>query len=70
MPTSDKSKAKGISASSFLDLRAELAKKQEEFTKSRSAGKPTYTTGGVPRPENKVCANHVVMGLGKRVNEL
>ncbi|KAK0204735.1 hypothetical protein DFS33DRAFT_1382635 [Desarmillaria ectypa] len=42
-----KSKAKGISASSFLDLKAELAKKEEEFTNKSSSGKK------LSKPEKK-----------------
>ncbi|KAK0235846.1 hypothetical protein EDD85DRAFT_617666 [Armillaria nabsnona] len=34
-----KSKAKGISASSFLDLKAELAKKEGEFSRNAASGK-------------------------------
>ncbi|KAG7451122.1 uncharacterized protein BT62DRAFT_984358 [Guyanagaster necrorhizus] len=34
-----RSKAKGISASSFLDLKAELAKKEEEFARNSASGK-------------------------------
>ncbi|KAK0469850.1 uncharacterized protein EV420DRAFT_70686 [Desarmillaria tabescens] len=42
-----KSKAKGISASSFLDLKAEIAKKEEEFSRKSSSGKKS------PKPEKK-----------------
>ncbi len=34
-----KSKAKGISASSFLDLKTELAKKEGEFSRNTASGK-------------------------------
>ena len=37
MPPVDKAKAAGISASSFFDLKAELAKKEEEFAKNKAA---------------------------------
>ena len=43
-------RAAGVSASSFFDLKAELAKKEEEFTKSKAAGKSTSLVGGVKRP--------------------
>ncbi|KAF8656817.1 hypothetical protein AX16_002366 [Volvariella volvacea WC 439] len=51
MSHSSKSKAKGISASSFFDLKAELAKKEEELAKAKAAGQSTYIVGGVKRPE-------------------
>jgi len=34
----EKAKAKGISASSFFDLKAELSKKESEFTRNKGAG--------------------------------
>ncbi|KAE9407787.1 hypothetical protein BT96DRAFT_850413 [Gymnopus androsaceus JB14] len=48
-----KSKAKGISASSFLDLQAELSKKKEQFEQEKTAGKSRYIVGGVQRPDKK-----------------
>ncbi|KAF8071728.1 hypothetical protein FPV67DRAFT_893278 [Lyophyllum atratum] len=49
----NKAKAKGVSASSFLDLKAELSKQEEQFTKSKVAGKASYIVGGVKRPDKK-----------------
>jgi hypothetical protein len=49
-----KAKAKGISASSFLDLKAELSKQEDEFSRSKAAGKSNFIVGGVKRPD-KVC---------------
>ncbi|KAI9000582.1 hypothetical protein BD414DRAFT_5935 [Trametes punicea] len=49
MPPVDKAKAAGVSASSFFDLKAELAKKEEEFAKNKAAGKATAVVGGVKR---------------------
>lgn len=49
-----KAKAAGVSAGSFLDLKAELAKKEEEFAKKKAAGKSVAVVGGVKRPD-KVC---------------
>jgi len=46
-----KSKAKGLSASSFFDLKAEISKQEEEFTKGKAAGKANYIVGGVRRPD-------------------
>ncbi|TFK72914.1 hypothetical protein BDN72DRAFT_835522 [Pluteus cervinus] len=54
MSHASKSKAKGISASSFFDLKAEVSKKEEEFSKNKASGKSTYTVGGVSRPDKKV----------------
>ena len=45
MAPSSKAKASGVSASSFLDLKSELAKKETEFAKRKAAGK-TYDVGG------------------------
>jgi hypothetical protein len=39
--TTNKAKAAGVSASSFLDLKAELAVKEQDFLKSKAAGKAT-----------------------------
>ncbi|CAK5268546.1 unnamed protein product [Mycena citricolor] len=47
-----KSKAKGVSASSFLDLKAELSKQTDEFTRNK-AGTAGYVVGGVKRPDKK-----------------
>jgi hypothetical protein len=41
MPPKNKAKAAGVSASSFLDLKAELSKHEEEFAKNKDAGKST-----------------------------
>ncbi|KAF5371861.1 hypothetical protein D9615_009564 [Tricholomella constricta] len=53
MAPSNKAKAKGVSASSFLDLKAELSKQEEEFSKSKAAGKANFIVGGVKRPDKK-----------------
>ncbi|THH02798.1 hypothetical protein EW026_g116 [Hermanssonia centrifuga] len=53
MPPLNKAKAAGVSASSFQDLRAELAKKEEEFSKSKVANKSAAVVGGVKRPDKK-----------------
>lgn len=34
----EKAKAKGISTTSFFDLKAELSKKESEFTRNKVAG--------------------------------
>ncbi|SJL09577.1 uncharacterized protein ARMOST_12957 [Armillaria ostoyae] len=47
MAHATKSKAKGISASSFLDLKAELAKKEGEFSRNAASGKK------LSKPEKK-----------------
>ena len=51
MSHASKAKAKGVSASSFFDLKAELSKKEAEFAKSKAAGKNLAIVGGVKRPE-------------------
>ncbi|KAF7312313.1 hypothetical protein MIND_00244300 [Mycena indigotica] len=50
---SDKAKAMGISAGSFLDLKAELSKRQGDFARNKAAGKSSYVVGGVKRPDKK-----------------
>ncbi|KAJ7127043.1 hypothetical protein C8R44DRAFT_616805 [Mycena epipterygia] len=50
---SGKAKAKGISASSFLDLKAELSKQEDEFSRNKAAGKSRFIVGGVKRPDKK-----------------
>lgn len=44
MPPTIKAKAAGVSASSFLDLKSELAKKESEFAKRKALGK-TFEVG-------------------------
>ncbi|KAI3618141.1 alcohol dehydrogenase [Moniliophthora roreri] len=51
--TMSRSKGKGISASSFFDLKAELSRKEEEIQRNKAAGKSTAIIGGVPRPDKK-----------------
>ncbi|PFH53052.1 hypothetical protein AMATHDRAFT_138402 [Amanita thiersii Skay4041] len=53
MAPTTKTKAKGISASSFLELKAELSKKEEELARAKAAGKSTLIVGGVSRPDKK-----------------
>ncbi|KAK7044236.1 hypothetical protein VNI00_007958 [Paramarasmius palmivorus] len=53
MSHNSKAKAKGISSSSFFDLKAELAKQEEESRRNREAGKSATIIGGVPRPDKK-----------------
>jgi hypothetical protein len=52
MPPKNKAKAAGISASSFFDLKAELAKQEDDFAKNKAAGKSNaIIVGGVKRPD-------------------
>ena len=51
MSHASKSKAKGISASSFFDLKAELSKQEADFAKAKGSGKGTAIIGGVKRPD-------------------
>lgn len=50
MAPSNKAKAAGVSASSFLDLKAELAKHESDLAKKKASGSSSYVTG-VKRPE-------------------
>lgn len=56
-----KARAAGVSASSFFDLKAELAKKEDEFAKTRAAGGSKYVVGGIKRPDkvSKISDQHV-----------
>ena len=51
MAPKNKAKAAGVSASSFLDLKAELSRKEEELSKAKASGK---VVAAVKRPD-KVC---------------
>lgn len=51
MAPKNKAKAAGVSASSFFDLKAELAKQEEDFAKNKAAGKGAALVGGVKRPD-------------------
>lgn len=55
MSHASKSKAKGINASSFFDLKAELSKQEAEFLKAKATGSVKPIVGGVKRPD-KVCS--------------
>ncbi|KAI0701201.1 hypothetical protein BC835DRAFT_1404636 [Cytidiella melzeri] len=50
MAPSNKAKAAGVSASSFLDLKAELSRKEEQLNKAKASGK---TVKAVKRPDKK-----------------
>ncbi|KIJ67067.1 hypothetical protein HYDPIDRAFT_26474 [Hydnomerulius pinastri MD-312] len=53
MAPTNKAKAAGVSVTSFFDLKAELAKKSDEFAKNKSAGGSKYVAGGAERPDKK-----------------
>jgi len=46
--TTNKAKAAGVGASSFLDLKAEIASKEKEITENKAAGKKHTTAGRKP----------------------
>ncbi|KIK63104.1 hypothetical protein GYMLUDRAFT_41417 [Collybiopsis luxurians FD-317 M1] len=48
-----KAKAKGISSTSFLDLKAEVSNYEEQSKLDQAAGKSGYIVGGVQRPGKK-----------------
>ena len=52
--TTNKAKAAGIGASSFLDLKAELAAKEKEISENKAVGKKTTSNGRKPGKVN-VC---------------
>ncbi|KAH8100075.1 hypothetical protein BXZ70DRAFT_202323 [Cristinia sonorae] len=47
------SKGKGVSNNTIFDLRAEIAKHEEEFAKNKAAGKSKAVVGGIKRPDKK-----------------
>ncbi|KAG6816380.1 hypothetical protein H0H93_008148 [Arthromyces matolae] len=53
MPQTTKSTGKGVSVSSFLDLKAEISRQEAEFAKGKATGKSNYVVGGVKRPDKK-----------------
>lgn len=53
MAPTNKARAAGVSASSFFDLKAEIAKKEDEFARTKAAGGSKYTVGGAKRPGKK-----------------
>lgn len=69
--TTNKAKAAGIGASSFLDLKAELAAKEKEIAENKAAGKKTTSNGRKP---GKVCLPRplgtVVFKLGVKVDRM
>jgi hypothetical protein len=46
-----KAKAGGTSASSFFDLKAELSKREDDFSRKKISGKSTSIQGGVKKPD-------------------
>ena len=54
--STNKAKAAGIGASSFLDLKAEVAAQEKEITENKAGGKKTTSGGQKP---GKVCTSHL-----------
>ncbi|KAK7690787.1 hypothetical protein QCA50_005887 [Cerrena zonata] len=73
MAPSQRGKTSGVSASSFLDLQAEIAKHEADFAKNKAAGQ-TALVGGVKRPDKKPTVwtrhNKGVQGRASRDVEL
>ncbi|KAF9223858.1 hypothetical protein BS17DRAFT_817471 [Gyrodon lividus] len=74
MAPTNKAKAAGVSVTSFFDLKAELAKKSDEFAKSKAAGGSKYVTGEARRVDKKPTvwarSNKGVQGRAARDIEL
>ncbi|KAG8968603.1 hypothetical protein FRC03_006723 [Tulasnella sp. 419] len=53
--SSGKPKGSGVTSASFFDLKAELSKKEDEFAKSKAAGKGKASpiVGGIKRDDKK-----------------
>ena len=60
--TTNKAKAAGIGASSFLDLKAELAAKEKEIAGNKASGKKTISGGQKP---GKVSVSRSVLPSGR-----
>ena len=54
MAPTDKARASGVSASSFLDLKSELAKQASEFAKNKGS-QSKYVVGGIKRTDKVSC---------------
>jgi hypothetical protein len=66
MAPKNKAKAAGVSASSFMDLQAELAKQTEAFVKAKAAGKanaPTTIFGGEKKVIHTCLYGHFRLSL-------
>lgn len=59
MAPSSKAKAAGVSASSFLDLKAELAKQETDFSKKKAGGSQSYVAGNRQRPDKASISFHL-----------
>ena len=57
MAPTNKAKAAGISATSFLDLKAELSQREADLTQSKAAGRATAVVGGGVKKIDKVDIN-------------
>jgi hypothetical protein len=53
MASSSRAKASGVSSSSFFDLRAEISRKEEEFSRDKAKGKARAPKVGGSRGESK-----------------
>ena len=62
--TTNKAKAAGIGASSFLDLKAELAAKEKEIAENRSVGRKTVSGGQKPGKVSN-CPSTPARSLGR-----
>ncbi|GAA5860860.1 hypothetical protein JCM3774_003167 [Rhodotorula dairenensis] len=56
MPPSTKKPRTAVSSSSFLDIKAQISKHEDDFNKSRQSGQPNTIAGGVPREQKKLPA--------------
>ena len=63
MAPNTKTKSKAISASSFLELKAELAKKEEDLTKLKAAGHSTTVQGAKRTVKVSICIHGDSEGL-------
>lgn len=54
MASSSKTKAGAVSSSSFLNLKAELAKKEAQYKEAKASGQSTAIVGGVKRPDKVI----------------
>ncbi|KWU44788.1 hypothetical protein RHOSPDRAFT_29044 [Rhodotorula sp. JG-1b] len=56
MPAGSKKPRTAVSSSSFLDIKAQISKHEDDFNKSRQLGQPSTIAGGVTRQQKKLPA--------------
>jgi len=61
--TTNKAKAAGVGASSFLDLKAEIASKKKEIAENNAAGNKTVSVGRKPGKVSDFPSPHILLSF-------